>query len=121
MKKVFKEKGIIISPAQIGILFLLLKNNSQSMSDLSTALEIDNSSITRLVDNLERLNFVKRELNPGDRRQFFISLTGEGRKEINRTKKVVREINGKMKEGIPENELGVFFKVINQMCMNLGK
>jgi DNA-binding MarR family transcriptional regulator len=121
MKKAFRENGITISPAQIGILFLLLKNNSQSMSDLSNALEIDNSSTTRLVDNLEKMNFVQRDLNPGDRRQYFIFLTTQGKKEINRAKKVVRGINEKMKEDIPEHELAVFFKVIDHLCTKLSE
>jgi DNA-binding MarR family transcriptional regulator len=121
MKNIFRENNINISPAQIGILFLLMKNNSQSMSELSRVLEIDNSAITRLVDNLEKMNLVKRDLNPGDRRQFLIFLTEEGEKEINKAKKIVRETNEKLKEDIPEGELAVFLRVINKLCINLGK
>jgi DNA-binding MarR family transcriptional regulator len=121
MKNTFRENNINISPAQIGILFLLMKNNSQSMSELSRVLEIDNSAITRLVDNLEKMKLVKRDLNPGDRRQFLIFLTEEGEKEINRAKKIVREANEKIKEGIPESELAVFLKVIDHLCIKLSK
>lgn len=121
LKKAFRENDIIISPAQIGILFLLLKNNPQSMSDLSNALEIDNSSTTRLVDNLEKMSFVKRDPNLEDRRQYLIFLTDQGEKEINRAKKVVRGINEKMKEGIPEEELAMFFKVIHHLCTKLSE
>jgi DNA-binding MarR family transcriptional regulator len=121
MKKTFREKNISISPAQIGILFLLMKNNSQSMSELSRILEIDNSSITRLVDSLEKMDFVKRDLKPGDRRQYLIFLTEQGKKEINRAKKIVREANEKIKEDIPEEELAIFLKVINHLCVKQSK
>ena len=121
MKKTFREKNISISPAQIGILFLLMKNNSQSMSELSRILEIDNSSITRLVDSLEKMDFVKRDLKPGDRRQYRIFLTEQGKKEINRAKKIVREANEKIKEDIPEEELAIFLKVINHLCVKQSK
>jgi DNA-binding MarR family transcriptional regulator len=120
MKKIFRENGINISPAQMGILFLLLKNNSQSMSDLSRVLEIDNSAITRLVDNLEKMKLVKRNSNPDDRRQFLIYLTKEGEKEISRAKKIVRETNEKLKQDISEAELEVFFKVVNHFCSKLS-
>lgn len=121
MKKTFRDNDISISPAQIGILFLLMKNNSQSMSELSRILEIDNSSITRLVDSLEKMDFVKRDSNPGDRRQYLIFLTEKGRKEIIRAKTIVREANEQMKEDIPKEELAIFFKVINQLCAKISK
>jgi DNA-binding MarR family transcriptional regulator len=121
MKRTFRENGFSVSPAQIGILFLLVKNNSQSMSELSRVLEIDNSSITRLVDSLEAMGFVKRDPNPGDRRQYLIFLTEEGKREISRVKKIVRETNNKSKKDIPEEELAVFLKVLDQICSNLGR
>jgi DNA-binding MarR family transcriptional regulator len=119
MKRVFKENGFGISPAQIGILFLLVKNNSQSMSDLSRVLEIDNSAITRLVDSLEAMGFVKRDSNPSDRRQYLIYLTEKGKKEITRAKKIVRETNSKVIKNIPEEDLATFFKVLGQLGRDL--
>ncbi len=47
LKLQFKEQGVNISPGQIGILFLLEKQNLRSMSELSNILEINNSAITR--------------------------------------------------------------------------
>lgn len=120
MKKTFRENNISISPAQIGILFLLMKNNSQSMSELSRVLEIDNSAITRLVDSLEKMDFVKRDSNPDDRRQYLIFLTEKGEKEINRAKIIVQKTNEKVKGDIPEEELAIFLKVISQLCANLS-
>jgi DNA-binding MarR family transcriptional regulator len=116
MKNVFRECGISISPSQMGILFLLIKNTPQSMGELSRILELDNSAVTRLVDNLEKMRFVMRELNPEDRRQYLIAITEEGKKEITKAKKIVREANERIKQDIPENDLAVFLKVMNQIC-----
>jgi len=121
MRKTFRENNISISPAQVGILFLLMENNSQSMSELSRVLEIDNSSTTRLVDSLEKMDFVKRDSKPGDRRQYLIFLTEKGKKEVNRAKKIVREANEKVKEDIPKKELAIFLKVVNRLCTKPNK
>ncbi len=112
MKKKFIEEKISISPAQMGILFLLQKGNLRPMSELGKLLEIDNSTITGLVDRLEKSGFVKRSADPNDRRKWLISITETGDGEINQAKKIVKEVNRKVKEGFSESEIDSFRNVL---------
>jgi len=116
-KKKFIEEKISISPAQMGILFLLQKGNLRPMSELGKLLEIDNSTITGLVDRLEKSGFVERSADPHDRRKWLISITETGEVEINQAKKVVKEVNGKVKEGFSENEIDCFRKVLGDFLV----
>jgi len=111
-KKKFIEEKISISPAQMGILFLLQKGNLRPMSELGKLLEIDNSTITGLVDRLEKSGFVERSADPNDRRKWLISITETGDVEINQAKKIVKEVNRKVKEGFSEDEIDSFRKVL---------
>ena len=70
LKNVLSEAGVTITPAQSAILFLLKKKNGQTMSELTQVLSIDNSTLTGLVDRLERVGFVKRNAGRLDRRRF---------------------------------------------------
>ena len=79
--KRFNDRGIIITPSQMGILFFLNINSEMSMSALSRSMALDNSTLTRLVDKLVKAGFVERFPNPADRRGFLVRLTGPGREE----------------------------------------
>ncbi len=108
-----KDKNISVTPGQSGVLFLLLADKSQNMAELSKALEINNSAITRVVDKLENRGFVKREMNPNDRRQFLISLTNDGYNEAKKLKNIAHKANQKIKQGFSDEEIDIFKNVLN--------
>ena len=84
LKNAMSEAGATITPAQSGILFLLKKKNGQTMSELTQVLSIDNSTLTGLVDRLERAGFVKRNAGRLDRRASHVFITDRGGEEIDR-------------------------------------
>ena len=85
LKNAFSEAGVTITPAQSGILFLLKKKNGQTMSELTQVLSLDNSTLTGLVDRLERAGFVKRNAGRWTGGLPTSSLrTGDARRSIGR-------------------------------------
>ena len=113
MQKKIKEKGVLISAGQSGVLFLLEKANRLKMSELGRLLKIDNSAITRVVDRLVKNGLVTREPNPDDRRQFLISITDKGRTDIKVVGKVANETNAAIREGFSDEEISVFLRVLS--------
>lgn len=59
-------------------LLCVLIAGPQGMTDLSHILSIERSSLTSMVDRLERRSLVARAPIPGDRRAFRIELTPDG-------------------------------------------
>jgi DNA-binding MarR family transcriptional regulator len=53
------------------------------MTELSRSLHLEKSSLTGLVDRVERRGLVARTPDPNDRRAFQIALTGRGRRLAN--------------------------------------
>jgi DNA-binding MarR family transcriptional regulator len=86
------------------------------MSELSGQLEMDNSAVTRIVDRLEKGGFVKRELNKNDRREFLVTITDSGMKEIKAAKSVVHNLNKKMEKNFSSDELDQFRRVLTDMA-----
>ena len=123
LKNALDMEEIRVTPAQTGILFLLKRREGQSMTELSQLLSIDNSTITGLIDRLEKSGFVSRKVSPTDRRIFNIYLTTQGMKEINRAKTVIRRVNEEIKTGFSEQEIESFKKVLNSFFekFNEGK
>tara|TARA_B100000427_G_C15512338_1_gene596800 strand:- start:1973 stop:2392 length:420 start_codon:yes stop_codon:yes gene_type:complete len=61
----------------------LIKDDGVEMSKLSIQLGIDNSTATRLIDGLERKNWIKREKDKVDNRIIKVFLTFDGKKIYN--------------------------------------
>ena len=79
--KLFEPLGITV--AQFNVLILLLAQSEDgimSQSDLGRMLTVNRSNVTGLIDRLEKLGFVARILDDGDRRVNRVALTAEGRK-----------------------------------------
>jgi DNA-binding MarR family transcriptional regulator len=66
-----------LTPQQAHLLCVLL-GGPLGMTELSRILSIERSSLTSMVDRLERRDLVARVANPSDRRAFRIELTDPG-------------------------------------------
>jgi DNA-binding MarR family transcriptional regulator len=120
LKNTLTEAGVTITPAQSGILFLLKRKNGQTMSELSQVLSLDNSTLTGLVDRLERLDFVKRNAGTADRRASHVFITDKGRDEIDRARGVIHRVNEQIKADFTENEVGAFKKILKSFFVRFG-
>jgi DNA-binding MarR family transcriptional regulator len=111
--KTFVDGGIKITPSHSTILFLLEKNDSQTMTDLSNVLHLDNSTVTGLVDRLEKMGFVLRTDHPLDRRKWRVSISKEGLGEIAKARVLINRINKEMESGFTSYEMDVFHKILS--------
>lgn len=121
IKNTLVKENVRVTIAQAGILFLLKQKSRQSMSELSQTLSIDNSTLTGLIDRLERSDFVRRNSDPADRRALNIVITDAGLKELEKAKIVIRRINEEIKAGFSEQELESFKKVLRQFATKFGR
>lgn len=106
MKKV--ERNIIkgldefgVNMAQSFILFCLLENDGSTLSEIGSRAQIENSSLTTMVDKLERDGLVERRLCSQDRRVIRLHLTEKGRKMGQEILGMGTQLNNRFK-----NELG---------------
>jgi DNA-binding MarR family transcriptional regulator len=75
LQKNFKQNGLEITIEQWSVLYQLWKNDGMSQRELCNATYRDKPSITRLVDNLEKMKLVRRVPSKEDRRMNMIYLT----------------------------------------------
>jgi DNA-binding MarR family transcriptional regulator len=67
LQKKFNASGMNLTIEQWSVLYHLWKQDGISQQELCNATFRDKPSITRLVDNLEKLNLVKRVASENDR------------------------------------------------------
>ena len=70
---------------EIEVLMSLLRatDHRRSAGELQRESQVTSGAITNRVGRLERRGWVTREVDPSDRRQVLVSLTGEGLKQAN--------------------------------------
>jgi DNA-binding MarR family transcriptional regulator len=106
------RENVRVTPAQAGILFLLAEKDGMTMGELSRILSIDNSTITGLVDRLEKSGLVRRDASLNDRRALHVYINPEGRQEMVKAKNIIMKVNREIKDGFTEEELEAFKKVL---------
>lgn len=79
------------------------ENQNPSMSDLSDALGLAPSTVTRVIDNLVRDNFLERKQAKGDRRTVQVSLTRTGKQKARELEKCFQSFWHDVFDRIPEN------------------
>lgn len=114
-----KIHGFDITPEQMGILYLLTIENGLYQRQISKLLLKDRPNMTRMIDILEKMNYVYREADPKDRRIIKVFITDEGRKRAAEMIPVARSVGDKAREGVSDEELEIFCRVMNKLCQNL--
>jgi MarR family 2-MHQ and catechol resistance regulon transcriptional repressor len=106
-----------ITPTQFGVLETLHHLGPLCQGEISAKLLRSGGNITLVIDNLEKLGYVRRERDPEDRRLVRVSLTKEGEAFISRifpahAKVITEEMNTLSAD--EQKQLGV-------LCKKLGK
>ncbi|QVQ54326.1 MarR family transcriptional regulator [Spiractinospora alimapuensis] len=79
IERIFVEEGRAhgLTPQQTHVL-CLLDGQALVMGEIGRVLDLEKSSVTGMVDRLERRGLVRRRQNPKDRRASLIGLTTDG-------------------------------------------
>lgn len=115
------ESNVRVTTAQAGILFLLKQKKGRTMTELSQVLGIDNSTMTGLTDRLEKAGFLKRQVNPVDRRTSLIYITSQGVTEVEGARAVISRVNEEIKNGFSEEEINTFKRVMRGFLDKFNK
>lgn len=68
-----------ITPQQFALLAFLWKQDNLSQVELVEKTEVDRTTLSGLIDRLQKLELVNRVRHPTDRRVWLVKLTAKGR------------------------------------------
>ena len=103
------------------ILFVINKSKRKlTQKEISEIIHVEKSSMVQIIDYLENLGFVKRALNPKDRRQKFIYLTEKARKDISQINNAYEKADEFFFNQISKKEIKIFKQSLNIMLENLN-
>lgn len=120
LQKNFKQSGLEITIEQWSVLYQLWKQEGQSQQQLCDATFRDKPSITRLVDNLEKLRLVKRVPSKEDRRINLIYLTKEAMHLQEKTMVLANKTLNEALEGVTHGQIEIAKEVLQKVYDNLA-
>jgi DNA-binding MarR family transcriptional regulator len=93
-----------VTASQGYTLLALPPADSISMNDLSLAMKLAISTMTRMVDQLVLKHMVEREPDPEDRRVVRVRLTQQGVEAQAKLKETLRDVFSQVVQGLPAGE-----------------
>lgn len=120
LQKNFKQAGLEITIEQWSVLYHLWKEDGQSQQQLCAATFRDKPSITRLLDNLEKLGLVKRTASKDDRRINKICLTPEANKLQDQCMELANQTLNEALAGVSNGQIEIAKEVLHLVYENLS-
>ncbi len=111
-KKILIKEELNITPGQMSVLYTLYNGDGIAITELSKKCYLDNSTLTGVIDRLEKAGLVWRREHPDDRRQLLIHLTDTAKAKEPRIKELMNRISKAMFAECTEEEIAVFRKVL---------
>lgn len=119
LQKKFNSAGLNLTIEQWSVLYHLWKQEGISQQELCNATFRDKPSITRLVDNLEKLDLVKRVASENDRRINLIYLTKQAQKLQEQSMVLAEETLNEALGSVPAEKIDVCKEVLQVVYDNL--
>ncbi|MFM2337020.1 MAG: hypothetical protein RL115_213 [Bacteroidota bacterium] len=119
LQKKFNTATLNLTIEQWSVLYHLWKKDGISQQELCNATFRDKPSITRLVDNLEKLSLVKRVASETDRRINLVYLTKVGQKLEEETMQLADETLNDALSAVPAEKIEVCKEVLQLVYDNL--
>lgn len=119
MSTFFQNQGFDITPEQFLVLDTLWDDGVQSQQEIAIKLSKDKNSVTKLIDALEKKNYVQRVAYKQDRRLNLIHITESGQKIKDKVTEIALEATNSIIRDIPIQDLDTFIKVLTKMSDNM--
>ena len=115
----FKNAGYNITTEQYRVLVNLWNKDGQNQRELAEATRKNKSSMTRLINGLEKRNLVVRVPNREDHRNKLIYLTQRGKELPNELTQLAKKTLHEAQQGISVEKLEACNKVLLKILENL--
>ena len=119
LTKRFAQAGIDLTAEQWGAMLLLWNEDGRKQQEIAQGLALEKSTVSRLIDGLEKHGFAIRTQDPDDSRQKLIVLTDKGREMRDESVQIAHSLLAEAQSGITDAELFLCRDVLGRVLRNL--
>lgn len=122
LQRIRYERAAVRLTVEESIILNMISEKSNRISQNIVIETGKNKSVVmRMIDSLEQKGLVQRMVNPNDRRENLLTLTENGEKVRKQYLKIEKMLATELLEGINEEEVLTFFKVVEQIGNNADR
>ena len=104
-----------ITPVQFYVLSALWDKDEMKFKDLAHRLDMDGSTLTGLLDRMEKRGFIKRKEDPNDRRSILVCLTDASKEIRPQMIEIAQDLDHEFRNKVPDEEFKMLLKVLDQL------
>jgi DNA-binding MarR family transcriptional regulator len=122
LKQEFASAGLeAVRPAYLGVLMSLWREDGLSAVELARRAGLEPSTMTGLLDRMERDKLLTRQAHPEDRRAQRIYLTDSGRSVRKPTLAAVDRTLARVLQGVPAADLTRIKEMLRRILANTDR
>lgn len=114
-----KDQGISLTKEQWSVMAVLWKQDGITQQAIADATFRDRAGVTRLLDNLQKDKFIKREPHQEDRRTNLVYLTPKGRNIEEAVVQVLRETVKLITKDLGEEDVKFLRTIFERINKNI--
>ena len=114
------KAGLDISQDQWMVLGPIWKNKAISQKEIAEYCGKDKTSVTKIIDTLEKKSYVVRFLDQIDQRVKRVVLSNKGKKLMNDVMPVIEQTHNDVRIGISNKEIEALKTILNKIYNNLN-
>ncbi len=113
------SKSTPLSYSQAAALLVIDSLPFANQIEISRRLHLQPASVVTLIDELEKLKFVRRKAFPGDRRTYQILLTDTGKSEAILIRKQSLKVEKFVKNQLTDQQFQLLISIIEKLSQSL--
>lgn len=115
-----KKAGIEITKEQFIVLVKLDEQDGIMQKDLAFITERNKGSLARLINTMEKKNYVARIPSEADKRVNCIHLTRHGRETFEKIQPIVWNCINQMQKGVTQEEIETVIQIFKKLQKNIS-
>ena len=115
----FMADGIDLRAEEMALLMQLWREPGQTPSALADRTIRDRTTVSRLLDGMEKKRLVARDVDPADRRRVIVNATAKSRDLQPRVIAAIRQLIADSMQGVSPSDAETTRKVLHQMTNTL--
>jgi len=104
-----------ITPVQFYVLSALWDKDAMKFKDLARRLDMDGSTLTGILDRMEKRGFIKRKEDPDDRRSILVCLTHKSMEIRPQMIEIAQDLDHEFRNKVPDEEFMTLLKVLDKL------
>ena len=118
-ERILKKHDVELNSAQGRIMFALWQKDGVSINELAKKTHLKKSTLTSMLDRLERMGYIRRQRSKKDRRKILIKRTEKDRTMEKKYVEVSEEMTRLFYKGFSKSQIDRFEKDLGRILNNL--